>query len=222
MSERRSPIAHLRTVLIAAVCFVATCAAFPMPGPSTSKALKDPAGVQELDQWVQLLGGLGIEVTPEQLSEVVMWVATTSRSSRNTIVDPFRPFFRITATTQGWGLFAYPDTHPFTMVVEKAPRMGGYDIVYRSHDWDHQWMGGTLHYRRVRALYNPGLRTPRTYKPFATWLAGHIFDADPDATRVQLYFTRQRTPLPWQEPEPPEERKHHRQVRTRSSHESKR
>ena len=217
MSERRPILAHVRVVLIAAVCFVATCAAFPMPGPATDKALQDEAGQAELNSWIELLGNIGINTTTEELSAWVMWVSRTSRAARNAVVDPVKPVFRVTGTQQGWGLFAYPDTHPHTLVIQGAPHGGPYRTLYRSHDWEHQWLHGRLHYRRIRALYNPGQRPPRTYGNFVTWVSGMAFDDFADVDRVQVYFTRQRTRLPWEPPPEPVSKPRHRKVRTRAT-----
>ncbi|MFK7930262.1 MAG: hypothetical protein AB8H79_18890 [Myxococcota bacterium] len=202
--------------MILCLCTVTVIAALPMPGPSAKKLMKDEAGLQELRQWVGILGAWGWHTDEETLGEQVMVLAKTSRSARNTVVDPCRPFFRLTGTWQGWGLFAYPDTHPHSLHVQVAPARGGYDSVYESRDPDLRWMGTTLHFRRVRALYNPDRKAPGPYRYFTRWLSERAFEDYPDAERVRVSFTRQRTPLPWEDasdvtPSKPRFRKvHHR------------
>jgi hypothetical protein len=216
MMQRRSLGAHLRAGLITSVCLVATCAAFPMPGPATEKALTDEAGQAELRQWIGLLHNVGIELTTDELGAWVMWVARGSRKIRATVIAPFNQFFRLTATQQGWGLFAYPDTHPHTLMVQGAASAGPYRDLYVSQDPEHRWLAGTLHYRRIRALYNPGRRPPRTYGPFVTWLAARAFEDHADVDRVQVHFTRARTTLPWEPDTPEPSRMLHRKVRHRA------
>lgn len=207
---------HVRAVAVLALCVVAVIAALPMPGPSAKKLMKDEAGQQELRQWVEILGNLGWQTDEDTLADQVMVLATTSRSARNVVVDPFKPFFRITGTWQGWGLFAYPDTHPHSFRVEVGPEKGAYTVVYDSRDPQTRWMGPALHFRRVRALYNPGRKPPGTYKSFSRWLSEQAFEDFPEADRMRVSFQRQRTPLPWETvQDPPKVKTRFRRIHTR-------
>lgn len=190
---------HVRAALILALCGVAVVAALPSPGPSAKKLMKDEAGQQELRQWVTILGNFGWHTDEDTLADQVMVLSKTSRSAKSSITKPFRPFFRLTGTWQGWGLFAYPDTHPHSMIIEVAPVRGDYEVIYDSRDPELRWMGPTLHFRRVRALYNPGRKPPAAYRHFVEWLSTKAFEDYPDAARMRVSFVRERTAMPWEE-----------------------
>lgn len=196
-------LAHLRAAFVLVLVSVCLLAALPMPGPHTRSALDDPAGRRELDQWVDLLGGLGIRTTRDELADYVMIVARGARSTRSTVLRPFGPLFRITAAQQGWGLFAYPDTHPHALVIEaRRGDPDGWFVLYDSADPRSRWMADVITYRRIRATYNPAIRPPSGYSGFATWIASRVFLADEDVEEVRVLLRRQRTLLPGEPGDP--------------------
>lgn len=199
MSSRRTVFSHLRAVVIFGVCFIAIWGSLPMPGPGSKKALADPIAQEELQTWVELLDGVGWKTDKESLGDIVLGFGKGMRTVKGAIIDPIKPFFRITATWQGWGLFAYPDTFPHTLVVEGQAADRTWDTLHHARDDRSGWRAGLLHYRRVRALYNPGRKAPRTYRPMVTWLASRIFEDHPEFQRVRVRFTRQHTTLPGEE-----------------------
>lgn len=194
-------LAHVRAIFVVTLVGVCLISAMPMPGPGARSALEDPAGKQELAQWVSLLGGIGIQTDQEELGDIVMAFSKGSRGTRRWLLTPFRPLFRITAAQQGWGLFAYPDTHPHSLLVT-IKRDDKWSTVYDSADPEKRWSGHLIHYRRIRATYNPAIRPPSSYSGFVTWIAARAFAEDPSIQAVAVKMRRSHTVLPG---EPPDE-----------------
>jgi len=173
-------------------------AAMPLPGPIKKSALDDPAVIEEFNKWIGILGTFGYHTTKQELAEDVLLLSNGSRAVRKQLMRPFRPFFAFTKTHQGWGLFAYPDSHPFTMeIAARASSQEKWETLYRSQDSEHQWSGGLLHFRRVRGMYNPSAKkTPGPYNRVVTLLANRIFDEFPQHNQVRVRFLRARTWIP--------------------------
>ena len=144
----------LRAALLAVVVFVHGVAASPLPpSPTTAKALANPIAVEELNGWVKLLGGLGVETTRAQLTELAIESSVVTSELRGAVMKPFRPLLRLTGTGQGWGLFTYPNTHPHRLVIE-VERDGKFEVVYRALDPEHAYLEPQLTFRRVRGVYD--------------------------------------------------------------------
>lgn len=189
---------HIRAALIALVVVICGVAAAPMPGPGARSALADASGQRELQTWVDLLEQVGITATKEQLTDVVMAFSKGTRSTRSTILYPFKHLFRITATQQGWALFAYPDTHPNALVIDgKNEGSDHYFVLYDSTQPELDWQASTLQYRRVRALYNPSSRAAPGYGGLASAMARRAFADHPELTTVRFRLRRYKTNLPW-------------------------
>ena len=188
--------ATVRAVLITLIVGINFIQASPAPGKVAKSALKDPIAVEELERWVDIFGFFGIEHTPESVAELTVDLADTWRDGKRFITNPMRPFWKFTATQQGWGLFTYPDTHPYGMEIQVRGTERTYQTIFRSQDAALDFGRGVLTFRRVRGMYNPGRRAPKTYKPMTKWFARKVFAAYPDADRVRFRFHRSHTTLP--------------------------
>ncbi|MEL6345802.1 MAG: hypothetical protein AAFV53_22015 [Myxococcota bacterium] len=191
---------HLRAVLLALVVGVNGLAALQLPARITDKDLQNPVVRDELTMWTDLIVGVGVPLSEDQLLQGVRLVSQTPHAIRKPILAPFRPLYRITWSWQGWGLFDTPDSRPHILRVE-GRRDADWFILYDSANPDQRWMGATLHYRRVRALYAPGNRKPRHWEPFVDWLAGVAFEDFPDLEEVRVTALRTHTTLPGEEPD---------------------
>lgn len=196
-------VPSLRAALLAVVVFVHGVAASPLPpSPSSAKALANPIAVEELNGWVRLLGGLGVETNREQLTELAVESSIVTSELRSAVMKPFRPLLRITGTGQGWGLFTYPNTHPHRLVIE-VERDGKFEVVYRALDPEHAYLEPQLTFRRVRGVYDDNASKVRpSYESFARWVARHAFEDWPDATRVRVKMIRTHVVTPGQTPDP--------------------
>jgi hypothetical protein len=170
--------------------------ASPAPGKVSKSALKDPIAMQELETWVDIFGLVGLEKTPKEIAELTVSLADNWKAGKRFINRPMRPFWKITATQQGWGLFTYPDTHPYRMEISIRDTGKSYRPIFVSQDPDLDFGRSVLTFRRVRGLYNPGRRAPKTYANLTRWFARKVFAAYPEATRVKFRFYRTHTTLP--------------------------
>lgn len=180
--------------LIVGVCFIQ---ASPAPGKVVKKkAMSDPIALEELERWVDVFAWFGIERTPEEIADLTVTLSDEWRSWKRTLTKPMDPFTRMTATQQGWGLFTYPDTHPYILEVQIRGDEKKFKSVYVSLDPDLDFQYSVITFRRFRAMYSPGRRVPVTYQGMNKWLAKKAFDAYPEADRVRIRFKRIHTILP--------------------------
>jgi len=196
-------VAQTRAVLIVAAATVALIGSAPMPGPSSRDALESADARAEMRAWSELLGGLGVPVLPESLGEAAFRIGQAARATRAAVLDPLKPLIRLTGTAQGWGLFAYPKVNPHSLRIEVRRGAADWEPVYDSLDPELRWSASWLHYRRVRALYAPGRRAPRSYHPFVDAVAVRAMRADPAITEVRIRqrrWTVRPPPGPIREP----------------------
>ena len=187
----------VRAGLIAAVLLVQAADGLPRPGRMPPSMKTDPAAVQELDRWVAVARRLGIDADREA---VFAWSRAWSqrlRAWRTTLTDPLEPWFRLTGTGQGWGLFTSPNTHPHRFEV-RVRRDGAWEPLYVDLDPAHDWRAATFAYRRVRAIYNPTAprRIPAGYPPLTRVIARWAFADVPEAEAVQVRLVRVHVTLP--------------------------
>ena len=188
--------AYLRALLITIIVGINFIQASPAPGKVAKSALKDPIALEELERWVDIFAFFGLEQTPEGISELTVDLADNWRDGKRFLTRPMKPFWKFTATQQGWGLFTYPDTHPYVLEIQVRGKKPDYRPIFRSQDSEHDFGRSVLTFRRVRGMYNPGRRAPKTYKPMTKWFARKVFAAHPDANRVRFRFHRVHTTLP--------------------------
>ena len=188
--------ATIRAVLITLIVGINFIQASPAPGKVKKSALNDPIAVEELERWVDIFATFGIEQTPESVAELTVDLADNWRDGKRFLTKPMKPFWRFTATQQGWGLFTYPDTHPYAFEIQVRGKEREYRPIFLSKHPDYDFGRSLLTFRRVRGLYNPGRRAPKTYKPMSRWFAQKVFAEYPDVSRVRFRFHRQHTTLP--------------------------
>lgn len=170
--------------------------ASPSPGQVSKTAHQDPVARAELDRWVGLFAVFGLEYTPKEIGELTYDFAENWKKTKRWIGTPMRPFWTATATQQGWGLFTYPDTHPYEMEIQILGKSRDFETIFLSHHPEYDFSWSLLTYRRFRALYNPGKRAPITYRGATHFLAARTFEAYPEASKVRIRFRRLATPLP--------------------------
>lgn len=201
MSPSSNTWDRIRAALIFAVLAINIGAAMPAPDVVSQQMLEDPEGKAEIDRWVQLLDTIGIDVEPGELGDRVSAFSRGWRSTRRTLLAPFQPWWQLTATWQGWGLFARAREYPFALVIDARREGGDYgEPLYASHLREYRWSASVLHYRRVRASYEPVIEPPLTYERFVDWIAARAFEEDPSIDRVRVRFLRSPVGRPGEEP----------------------
>jgi hypothetical protein len=130
----------------------------------------------------------------EQLSPGANAAIDDVNEVRTAILKPLRPVRRLTNIQQKWNLFRGAGRQRHRMWIEAREGVGEWELLYRVHDDEHDFMADQLAYRRLRGAWNPrGTTGPRgAYPSFVTWIAGEIFDAEPRFTeaRVRMEIVR--------------------------------
>lgn len=146
------------------------------------------AGLVALAILVGLIDGCPIPATKsvaeEWQDEVKAW-----RRARTTVMRPFKPLGELLRLRQTWKLFPTAKLQQHRMWVEarKTGTKDGWELLYRPHDPEHDFLADRIEYRRLRGVWNPGTRgTGSGYGPFVEWLAGQVFEARADVDRVRV------------------------------------
>ena len=207
VSSESRPVAWsawLRAGLITFALLVHSCYALPSPHAIDRADLATPEGKEEIRRWVDLLGSLGIDITPEELSVQTMAWTQWFNAQHSTFRRPFRPWMRYTGTGQAWALFASPDTHPHRLEVYVHLDKQWVPIYRRNHatlDWNDDF----FRYRRVRGVYDGSTARQRVpYWNFSRDVAKRAFLDHPQADRVKIQMVRTHTTMPWAPLEPEE------------------
>lgn len=198
----------VRAGLIGLVLAVHACAATPTPRRIKPEDARTATAQEEIRLWLETFAGVGVQLTSEQLLELVNEVGGTCADLKKGIMAPFYPLLRLTGTGQSWALFAYPDRYPNRLVVEIREPGGEWEPVFRGADPEHAFLEPQIAFRRVRGVYDtaaargsPG----RVYDRFVDWVARETFAAWPDADDVRVKMVQFHVDLPYeptdQEPE---------------------
>ena len=190
----------LRASLIGLVLLSQAIDAFPLPIFQASQ-LKQPVGRQELKRWQGLLSSMGISMSTEALSESVLSVSDRARALEATVQAPLNPLRPLLGIDQSWSMFAFVDPDPGGLVIDLQTADGSWEAVYPSPSRGAR-LARQLRYRRLRAVYDAAgdrARPGKLYTRFASWAAGALFAAEPDAMRVRLRMRYQPVRLPWED-----------------------
>lgn len=198
-----SPRASLRAALLAVALGVHGLAAFPSPKKISRAQFDHPVAVEEVDRWVEVLAGLGVETTRAAVVDGVVSIGGRAVAVRTAVLGPAQPVFMLTGTGQGWGLFAYPDSYPDRLVVDGLGADGQWRPLFRALEADHDFLAPQLSYRRVRGVYDGHTERPRQpYENLVQWIAAQALHADPALSAVRVLFERSHT-LPPTAPQDP-------------------
>ena len=207
--------AHVRAALIAFALVAYGIPALPLPRSIKRAQFDTPMASEEMARWSRLVGAFGIERSGAQLADLFFAVGTVAFEARREMVAPFRDFYRVTGTGQGWGLFTYPDSFPHQLCVDIRRGAGGWVPVYAGLDPAADWNRSRLVYRRIRGVYDGSTEKPGlSYANFVDWIAGEAFTDFPEAEAVRVSFLRAHHTRPG-EPQDPEKKRRWERVKTR-------
>ncbi len=197
MTEALRPRDHVRAALIAVTLIVYGVAASPLPKSVKRSHFEQPIAVEELDRWVGILGGAGVTVTRAELADRAYVVGRALADVRSALLGPFKGWFRVSGTGQGWGLFTYPDSYPHQLVIEVRPSEGEWRPVYAALDPDAPWRRDQLAYRRVRGVYDGNTRKPgASYDNFVQRIGRLALTDFPDAAEARVGFISTHSTMP--------------------------
>jgi hypothetical protein len=195
----------LRAFVLTAVIAFNVIAAYPTPGDITEEKLRDGAAKTELARWVKRLRTLGYDTDADRLGRAYVAFANGVNRTRDFVLAPVASIMELTGTQQGWRLFAMPNERPHVLRVI-GERGGKRRVLYETWSTSRTLLGGTLEFRRVRALYNPSSQNmPNTYDAFARRLSERVFELKPELDAVTILLERRHTTLPGDPPDPERE-----------------
>lgn len=154
---------------------------------------------EEVARWVEILSGVGVDTTAEQLVDHTLTVSQAAVKARATIVRPFRAVSGLYGGGQAWGLFTYADPYPGRLVIEGTRGGNAWFPLYRAPQHDGSVLARTVHHRRVRGVWDDAGDRPKPgklYRRFVTWLSGRIFEEYPDITEVRVRLDQITVRLP--------------------------
>lgn len=161
--------------------------------------LREPVVQHELRQWTDAFRGLGLDVTPSELQDLVVTLGTAYSDVRDVLVEPFAPYRKYFGTGQTWNLFTSAHRIPGRLEIDLEEN-GAWRKLYVARSDEHAWRRAALDDTRLRkAVYFMNWRrASSTYRSFSDWVAREAAAEFPDATRVRLRFWRYETPSPEQ------------------------
>ena len=157
------------------------------------------AGLIALAILVGLLDGLPIPAASERptmekrLSPEMVKAVDAIDRARNKLLVPFRPIGDAARIRQRWKLFAGASRKRYRMRIDaRTGPTAEWQLVYRVLDDDHDFMAGSIEYRRVRGAWNPhSTHGPRGgYGSFVTWVGHRVLAAYPAFTEVRVQHER--------------------------------
>jgi hypothetical protein len=201
-SEARTPryrfVAGLVCAFVTAHVVAVTLLAFPAPEGAMDRAdWKGPLAQEEFQSWADSLTSWGADVSSAELEDWLWGVAQGYMSVRETLLWPFRPYYSLCGTSQGWRMFVGPNLYPSHLHID-IEENGKWRPVYIERDPDHNWLGDKLDHEHFRTAIFTMIffEYHRHYAQFARWVARHAARSWPEAARVRVRVYKYRTPGP--------------------------
>lgn len=193
---------RVRAAILVYFIVFSILSATPTPGQVTLDKINLPTNRAELNRWVKILGGWGIDVEPDALAQWYVDLARDLEHIKGYAVAPIGPFQHWTKTYQGWRLFGMPDERPFALQIVQVTK-GERELLYYTGDDAHDWHDELFRFRRIRGCFNPGnLYAPGTYDGFAERVSEMVFEERPDADEVIVSMIQKHTTLPGKPKDP--------------------
>lgn len=186
---------HLRALFVGYHLLAVVVLSLPTAGAMTSDSMWRSANFKaDIAGYAGALGSLGVEMTPEELTQRLRGAAFSFAGIRTAIAWPFDRYARLVGARQGWAMFASPQRHPAELNVEIKVD-GAWRTIYRPHDESADWRGETMRHNRVRKYAGRFARgfIPKNYDELASWLATEASVDHPEATAVRVRLYRYRS-----------------------------
>ena len=188
-NERLDRAAWLRAVAITCVLVLVGLSALPTR-PYDEKKLGRATHRRLVGRIVAALHIVGIPASDGDVGHALIALTEPIIMMRNAVVKPIKPLFDFAGMGQRWGLFLQSGRSAYRMQVEGRTKGGDFRLLYSPHQHDPRALESLLSFRRLRGLYNPGVKgEPRPqFEGFVTYLAAALFaaHAELDAVRVRM------------------------------------
>ena len=191
---------HLTAAFVLFHCVALFLMAIPAPGGGMSKsAWKDPTVQAEFATWTDTLNGMGAELTQQELEDALWALAKGYMERRNTVLEPFRPYYKYSGTTQSWRMFVAPHRYPARLHIDlRHEPNGDWEPLYVARDAAADWRAWQLDHDRMRAaIFRFSWKPYRCYyESFTKWVASAAAEDFPEAHQVRLRFWKYKTASP--------------------------
>ncbi len=197
-AEPRGVWPHVRAVLLLLHIVAVVLMALPAPIGSDRDDTYEMASVREqLQQLSEALGAVGIEASEDEIAELSKTSARRILAARKAALRPFRPYYSLAGTRQGYRMFSGVSLYGDRLQVE-IDRGDDWELIYLARDPDHRWRWWTFNHELTRSLLYRYVekRYRRRFEAMTRWIAREAATDFPDVERVRVSFLRQRTPSP--------------------------
>ncbi len=172
--------------------------AFPAPaGVMDKEDWSNPLAQEEFAAWSARLHGLGLDIGPGDLERWLWDAAERYMDVREKALAPFRPYYKLCGTGQGWRMFVGPNLFPTRLSIE-VHEAGRWHPVYMERDPEHTWLGARLDHEHWRtAIFTMAFfQHYKELGQFAHWVARRAARDFPRADEVRVRLYKSRTPMP--------------------------
>lgn len=193
-------IDHLRAVFILLHVVAIGILCIPAPVGAINERTYNNKGVQAIfAEYAQALQGVGVSISRAELQDLAWEAGQGLLDTRKALVRPFRRYYALTGTAQGWRMFGMVNRKPARLELHVQQRPGGpWEPLYIMRDPAHAWRSTQLNQERVRGLLNDfsHLRSKRRYKRTVRWFAAQVAQEQPDAWRLRASMVVLPSPTP--------------------------
>jgi len=189
---------QIRAALLLLHIVAVVLMALPAPvGSERDDTYEMPAVREQLQQLRDLLGRVGVETTEDELADLSKNSARAVLDVRKTALRPFKPYYDLAGTRQGYRMFSGVSLSGDRLQVE-IDRGGEWELIYLARDPDHTWRWWTFNHELTRSLLYRYVekRYRKRFKSLSRWVAAEAAADFEGVERVRVSFLRQRIPSP--------------------------
>ncbi len=185
---RKANVPHLRAALTLLHLVAITLMALPAPiGADRTSNYEGPEAEAQLAQIVDALDRVGIRATKEDVVDLSLAVARPVMAARRAVLTPFKPYYSLAGTRQGYRMFSGTSRYQNRLQVEVRDQ-GEWRTLYLMGDPDARWRGATFNHELTRSmLYRYTERRYRKrWNAVADWIAAEAAADHPTVDRVRV------------------------------------
>lgn len=189
---------QLRAALLLLHLVAVLLAALPAPvGTDRHSAYQTRQAQAELKRITNQLEGIGVELTPKELEDLLVDSSKQILGVRKAILAPFVPYRDLLGTRQDYRMFSGTSRMSDRLHVE-VREDGAWRTVFMTRDPQYPWLRSALDHELGRSMLyryaEPRYR--KRYRAFATWLGRRAAVDFPTADRLRVEWIPSRAPSP--------------------------
>lgn len=186
---------HLRVLFV--LYHVLAIVVFALPSPrrmGDRSNWKSDRNQAELASWARTLSATGLDVSKDELEEVMWGLTQRYLAVRKDLIDPFDEYARYIGMAQGWRMFTNPQRRPGKLHVD-VEIDGVWTPVFVYRSGEHDWMRWQFEHNRFRKQLGRinSKRAVRAYDQLTKWIARQAARDFPEATRLRTRLYRYRS-----------------------------